>query len=73
MANVGERITEYSHRHYLVSKWRERFESLDCTRADFCRKYGVDQTQLARWLAGKHAPNKRIVKKIEKALEEEGC
>ena len=73
MGNFGIRLQEAKEIHEKVDKWRSRFDSLRGNRANFCRKYGIDDTQLARWLSGKHAPRKDMVDKIEEHLVEEGC
>lgn len=56
-----------------VPEWainlKKRFDDLDKTQAEFCRKYGIEKSTCSKWVNGVHTPNAYGREKLCEFLE----
>ncbi len=68
----GEKLKDGMERARFVKLWGKRIDATGKSRAEFCEKYKIDDSQLSRWINGKNGPEWPSIETIEKYLKAEG-
>lgn len=71
----AQKLADAVERSERVAKWNERLDALNdkgVNRAEFCRRYKIEPSQLSRHCSGRMNARWETIDKIESALEKEG-
>ena len=72
MVSFSQKLKDGMERARIVMLWGKRIDATGMSRADFCRKYRIDEGQLSKWINGVHGPEWSSIEVIEGILAKEG-